>query len=95
MQMSGLRYTFDRSRPEGSRIVQSSVDPDKVYTIGAEDYLCNKGERFFGGNVPFVETGIQIVDAQIRYARKMGEIVAKTEGRIKEIGAVPRSVPSE
>lgn len=86
MQVSGLRYTFDRSQPEGSRIVQSTVDPDKVYTVAAEDHLCHRGERFLGREVAFVETGVQIVDAQIRYARKMGRIVAKSEGRIKEIG---------
>ena len=88
MQVSGLRYTFDQSRPEGSRIVRSTVDPDKVYTVGAEDFLCHRGEQFFGGKVAFINTGIHIVDAQIGYARKMGRIEAKSEGRIEEIGTV-------
>jgi uncharacterized protein (DUF362 family) len=86
MQVSGLRYTFDRSRPEGTRILRATVDPDKVYTVGGEDFLCHRGERFFGKKVDFVNTGIHIVDAQIRYARQMGRIEAKSEGRIEESG---------
>ena len=91
MQMSGLRYTFDRSRPEGSRIVRSTVDPEKLYTVAAEDYLCIRGERFFGREVDFVNTAAHVVDAQVRYARKMGKVVARTEGRIEEIGSETKS----
>jgi hypothetical protein len=86
MQVSGLRYTFDRSRPEAPRIVRSTVEPDKVYTVGAEDFLSHRGEQFFGGKVAFINTGIHIVDAQIRYFRQMKKIGTKSEGRIEEIG---------
>jgi len=85
MQMAGVSYAFARSRPEGSRIVRSSVDLDRVYTVAAEDYLCNRGERFFGRKVDAFKTGIQIVDAQIRYARRRGRIVSRSEGRIEEV----------
>jgi len=85
MQMSGLRYAFDRSRPEGSRIVRSTVKPEKVYTVAAEDYLCLRGKRFFGREVTFVNTTDHVVNAQVRYARKMGKVDVHSDGRIEEI----------
>ena len=90
MQVSGLRFTFDRTRPQGQRVIDSDIDPARVYTVSAEDYLCQRGERFFGRTIPFTESGIQIVDAQIRYAREhqKGKIEAQSEGRIREVNAV-------
>ena len=93
MQMSGLRYVFDRSRPEGSRIVQSTVDLGKTYTIAAEDYLCREGGWFFGGEVDYVNTKDHVVDAQVRYVRKMGKVDVRSDGRIEEIASGSEKAP--
>jgi len=86
MQVSGLWYVFDRRRPEGDRVVSSTLDRSRTYTVASEDYVCLRGERFFGREVEFVKTGIHVVDAHIRYARHLGQVVAQSEGRIREVG---------
>jgi len=86
MQVSGVSYSFDRSRPQGKRITESSIDPHRTYTVAAEDYVCHRGEQFFGRKVNHTESGPQIVDGQIRYVRQMGgRVVPEGEGRIREV----------
>ena len=87
MQVSGISYSFDRGRPQGERIVESSIDPNRTYTVAAEDYLCHRGEQFFGRKVDHTESGPQIVDGQIRYVLQMGgRVEPEGEGRIREVG---------
>lgn len=47
-QVSGIRYTFDATRPPGSRIVNLTVngkalDPKKKYTLATSDYVAIDG----------------------------------------------------
>ena len=55
LQVSGLRVRFDRSRPEGQRILDVQVQrgeswaplaDDSVYTIAVPDYLLGGGDRY-------------------------------------------------
>lgn len=87
MQVSGLWYVFDRRRPEGDRLVSSTIDPSRTYTVASEDYVCLRGEGFFGREVDYRKTGTHVVDAHIRYARNRGQVVGQSEGRIREIRA--------
>ena len=54
-QISGFRVCVDRSRPNGARIVQmqvpdgegwSEIDPDKVYSVIAPDFLYRGGDGY-------------------------------------------------
>ncbi|MFH1569676.1 MAG: 5'-nucleotidase, partial [Gemmatimonadota bacterium] len=85
MQVSGLEYEFDRARPEGQRLVRSSVDPARTYTVASEDYLCERGERFFGRAVAYRETGLHVVDCLVRYAAERGVVTSPGTGRIREV----------
>jgi len=87
MQIAGVSYSFDRSRPEGQRIVASDIDPDATYTIAAEAYLVQRGDRFFGAAVEdWTDTQTEILDAQIRFVQQHGTVMAPASGQIREIG---------
>ena len=85
MQVAGLRYAVDRSRDEGQRVVDHDLDVDRIYTAAAEAYIVQRGGRFFNREIEWASTGQQIVDAQIRYARQQGTIVAPPLGRIRRV----------
>jgi hypothetical protein len=88
MQIAGVSYSFDRSRPEGQRIVATDIDPDASYTIVAQAYLVQRGSRFFGADIEdWTNTGTQTVDAQVRYVQHQGTVMAPPAGRIREVNA--------
>src|SRR5262249_7354249 len=33
VQLSGARYVFDPARPDGKKIVESTLEPERVYTV--------------------------------------------------------------
>lgn len=85
MQISGVSYTFDRSLPEGQRIISSDIDPDRSYTIASEDYSVSRGARFFGRDIEDrTDTVSHTVDALVRYAQHQGTVMAPERGRIRE-----------
>ncbi len=87
MQVAGMHYSFDRSRPEGQRIVAADIDPAATYTIAAEAYLVQRGARFFGAAVEnWTDTQTEMVDAQIRYTQHQDTVMAPARGRIREVG---------
>ena len=85
MQVSGVEYTFDPARPEGERIVHSTVEVGRTYTVAAEDYICLRSERFFGPEVDHRETGHHVVDCLVRYATEQGQIRSPGTGRIRQV----------
>ena len=86
MQIAGVSYAFDRSRPEGHRVVESDIDPERTYTIAAQAFSVTRGDRFFGGQIlDWMNSGIQTVDAQIRFTRSQGTVMAPLRGRIREV----------
>ena len=87
MQISGITYTTDPSRPEGSRIVKSNVDPDRPYTAVSQAYLCDRAARFFGREIDVTNTNIQTVQGQIQQVRK-GPVEAPETSRIIMTGKV-------
>jgi len=86
MQVSGLTYTIDPARPDGEIVVESSLDLDRTYTVAAEDYMCLRGERFFGREVAHRRIGHHVVDCLVRYARDQGQVRAPEGGRIHVVG---------
>lgn len=94
-QVSGLRFTFDASRPPGSRIVEVTVngkplDEKRKYTLATSDYVgINGGD----GYAMLKEARVLISPEQARFdsdilraaivARKV--IAPKIDGRIKRL----------
>lgn len=86
LQVAGIRYAVDRSKPEGQRIVESTLEPDRSYTITSQAYICDRAARFFGREIVTTNSGIQTVDSQIRRLRREGTVKAPATGRIRELG---------
>ena len=102
--MSGLRFTFDRSRPIGQRVTSvemrrgdayEPLDEARVYVVAVPDYLFSGGDGYNFHNrallsvPPGPDLRLMAFDAlAAAYAR--GEAIApRVEGRITETGAQP------
>jgi 2',3'-cyclic-nucleotide 2'-phosphodiesterase (5'-nucleotidase family) len=88
MVVAGMTYTFDQSRPIGSRILSITIggqpiDRKKVYRVQTIDYLASGGdgqETFKdGANVVY---GDPCIDVVADYIKKHSPINPKVEGRI-------------
>ncbi len=99
-QVSGLRYTWDPSKPAGERIVSVEVlnpetgeyeplDPDAIYTVATNDYMRHGGD----GYSMLKENAINPYD----YGNPLDQVVAdyitahspvapEVEGRITRVG---------
>jgi 2',3'-cyclic-nucleotide 2'-phosphodiesterase (5'-nucleotidase family) len=99
LQVSGIRYAFDRSRPEGQRVLEVSVerdgvpvplDPAATYVVAVPDYLFGGGDGYTFRNraslsvPPGPDLKLLVFDALSEaYAR--GEAIAPpVEGRIED-----------
>ena len=102
-QVSGLQFTFDASRPAGSRIVEVKVngqplDNTKKYTLttttfvgldGGDGYTMLKGARV----ITPPERAPVDVDV-VKNAIAAGPIAPKIEGRIKRLDTAQKSGPN-
>lgn len=104
LQVSGLRFTFDRSRPVGQRVTQVEIrrgdayeplSDTRVYVVAVPDYMFGGGDGYTFHNravlsvPPGPDVRLMAFDAlSAAYAR--GEAIApQVEGRITETGAQP------
>ncbi|HKO58048.1 MAG TPA: bifunctional UDP-sugar hydrolase/5'-nucleotidase [Thermoanaerobaculia bacterium] len=89
LQVSGLRYTVDGSRPKGDRVTEISVDPNATYRVAMPDFLAAGGEglsSLLAGVSPEnvkVDQSKPIRDIIIPTLQKMPQpLDPKVEGRI-------------
>lgn len=104
LQVSGLRFTFDRGRPAGQRVTSVEIrrgdgyeplNDTRVYVVAVPDYLFAGGDGYNFHNravlsvPPGPDLRLLAFDAlSAAYAR--GEAIApQVEGRITEAGAQP------
>lgn len=91
-QISGFRYTFDSSRPAGSRVLSVELDdgtpimPDTTtYTLALNDFLNAGGD----GYTMFVDgQGVSrevLADVVVAYIEDLGTITPTIEGRIVDM----------
>ncbi|MCF6409852.1 bifunctional metallophosphatase/5'-nucleotidase [Pseudalkalibacillus salsuginis] len=91
LQISGLKYTWDKSAPEGAKVLEitdsegNPVDPQKQYTVTVNNYIATGGDGFTilkqGANQ---ETGPLTLDAMIDYVENQGNpIEAPVTDRIQ------------
>ncbi|WP_159950966.1 5'-nucleotidase C-terminal domain-containing protein [Rhizobium sp. 18065] len=105
-QVSGLKYSFDKSKPAGSRVVSVEVkegdafvalDPNKVYGVATNNYMRAGGDGFkifatAGQNAYDFGPGLESVVAD--FIAKNSPYKPYTDGRITEVAAAV-AVPAE
>jgi 5'-nucleotidase len=93
--VSGIRFTFDATRPAGSRIVDLSIngkplDPNKNYTLAASDYVALDG----GDGYAMLKSGRVLISRErgqfdsdvLRNAITARRVISpKTDGRVKRL----------
>ncbi|MCD1258647.1 bifunctional metallophosphatase/5'-nucleotidase [Paenibacillus athensensis] len=89
LQVSGITYEFDGSKPAGKRLVSVSkdgqpLDKEKIYRVATNDYLVNGGDNYeeFKG-AKQVYKGDLLRDVLAEYIKEKGEVAPATDGRIK------------
>lgn len=92
LQVSGLKYTFDSSKPEGSRVLSvttadgKALDLKKTYTVATNDFLAPGGDGFtVFKEVKFKDTFLLVRDAMINKIKKQGTIDPKEDGRMMDV----------
>lgn len=91
LQVSGISFEFDASRPAGKRVVRvtkdgAPLDKNKLFKVATNDYLYNGGDNYEelkGGRLLY--KGELLKDVFAKYLKKMGEVNPKVEGRIKVV----------
>ncbi len=94
-QISGMRYVFDSSKPEGLRVVSIQVSGHPIidsarYSLCSNNYMGSHIKEFFGipsGNVHIIETGLIDRDVLIDYIKRLGTINSTIEGRIVDVSS--------
>jgi 5'-nucleotidase len=94
-QVSGVQFTFDATRPPGSRIISLTVngkplDEKKNYTLAASDYVAidgGDGYAMFKGTRLLIPRERAQFDSEVLQAAIIAKkvIAPKVEGRIKRL----------
>lgn len=92
VQTAGCRYTFDRSRPRGHRVVETDIHPDHSYRVVCNSSTITRGDTLHLG-ARFGKLNHEILEPNILSAawrsilKNQGRITApKREGRVREMG---------
>ncbi|ACL76847.1 bifunctional metallophosphatase/5'-nucleotidase [Ruminiclostridium cellulolyticum] len=91
LQVSGIKYTFDASKPAGKRLVSITIngkplDREKYYKVATNDYLYNGGDGYDElKEGKLLSKGELLKDVLAKYIKEKGDVSAKIEGRIKVI----------
>ncbi len=89
VQVSGFRYAFDRSRPQGNRIVETDIVPTRTYRVVCEKQTLSRENIHLAGRyekIPHEDLEISIISAAWRSIhRHHGRIEARAEGRVRDL----------
>jgi 5'-nucleotidase len=92
----GMSYTFDLTRPAGSRVTAVTLDGQPIsdtqtYKVATNNFTAGGGDGFtmFKG-APSLSTGTLDVDILVNYLKAHPNINAQPEGRIVVVGAPAR-----
>jgi len=88
--LSGVRVQFDRTRPQGQRIVSAvlldgmGIDDSKLYTVTTNDFVVAGGDGFteFANGTDMIDSGIVLRDVLVDYIKSHHIISPKLDGRI-------------
>ena len=88
--ISGIRAQFDRTKPEGQRIVSlvlangSAVEDSKLYSVTTNDFVQVGGDGFteFAKGTDIVDTGIFLRDVLVDYVKAHPILSPVLDGRV-------------
>jgi 5'-nucleotidase/UDP-sugar diphosphatase len=88
----GVEVVYDESKPVGSRIVVCKIngvplDDNKTYKVLTSNFLADGGDGFlaFKKTLSYKKTGVEILQAMIKYLKKFETYTPKIEGRMKKL----------
>ncbi|KFM64977.1 5'-nucleotidase, partial [Stegodyphus mimosarum] len=109
LQVSGLRLTYDVSKPPGSRLIEASIrcadcrvphfEPLKdedIYTVAMNSFIVKGGDGYDmieKNAISHKPTDIMDIDILIKYAEKYSPITTGLENRIRLISS--ENIPNE
>jgi 5'-nucleotidase len=99
-QVSGLRYSFDASRPAGSRVTEVTVagrplDPKRKYTLVTTSYVAEGGDQYamLKGSRNLLKTKLTDSGVLRRAVEQAKTIAPQTDGRIRRLDKPSESKP--
>lgn len=97
-QVSGLRYTWDLSKPVGERVISvevlgengdyAPIDPEATYSVAANDFMRLGGDEYFMFRDNAIEPydyGRPLDDVVAEYIRENSPVSPQVEGRITNV----------
>jgi len=105
-QVSGLKYSFDQSKPVGSRVsdvqvkdgdVFAPIDPAKTYGVATNNFMRAGGDGYSifetaGKNA--YDFGPDLADVTVEYLAAHNPYKPYTDGRVTEIAAAGAAAPA-
>lgn len=92
IQLSGARYAFNLSRAAGRRIVDSDLQPNRLYKVVMEGQVVARETIRLAGrfkNFDYKDTETSFTLALYGYAAESGRIETRIEGRVREAKDAP------
>lgn len=84
-----MNYSFDLSKPNGQRIVKSSLDPERTYLVAMEAQAVEYPTFRLGGlfrNLEYVSTATPLTTALYGHAAtNLGVVKGTVEGRVLDV----------
>jgi predicted esterase len=90
VQFAGARYAFDATLPAGRRIVESTLQPERVYTVAFEGQVAERETVLLAGHLPrlqFTVTEVPFTLALYGHAARHAELRAPRDGRVRRVAA--------
>ncbi len=92
LQVSGITFSFDASKPAGERVVSvktldgKELDKNKTYKVATNDYLYNGGDGYEEMvDAKLLYKGELLKDVLAKYIKEKGTVAPKEEGRISVV----------
>ncbi len=85
VQVSGMSYTFDTARPDGYKIVKTSLDMERKYKVALEGQVVERQSLLLAGKfrrLDYRTTEIPLTLALYGHAARTGRITAPAPGRV-------------
>jgi 5'-nucleotidase len=89
IQLSGVRFAFDASKPVGSRVLWAvlsdgrAVDPNATYTVAANDFMTVGGDGYTSlTRIVNPTTREQLWEVAANYVKSLGTVDPQVEGRV-------------
>lgn len=87
----GVEFVYDESKPIGTRIVECNIkgvplDDNKTYKVLTSNFLADGGDGFlvFKKTLFYKNTGVEMLQAMIKYLKQFETYKPKIEGRVKK-----------